>query len=179
MTNMKKLARGFTLLEVMVYISLTVIIGGILIAFTLSLITASLRAREVITTLDTTRSTMATLQHEISQATSVYTPTTVQASAAGQLSLLTTNQAPAGDTDAYVDFYVDNGRLFMKREGGSIAQLTTDTVAVENFTVTVLDATPPGAAVRVSLTVAFNTQRTDDRLTSRVTLVATTALRSY
>lgn len=176
---MKRLARGFTLLEVMVYVSLMVIIGGILIAFTVSLITASLRARQVITTLDTARSALATVQRETTLATSVYTPTTVTGSATGQLSLLTTNDPMSGDPDGYIDFYVDSGRLYVKREGSPAAQLTTDTVDVESFTVTVLDPTPPAAAVRVSLTAAFRSLRPDDRQTSRVTLVSTIALRSY
>ncbi|KKW29233.1 MAG: hypothetical protein UY71_C0001G0043 [Parcubacteria group bacterium GW2011_GWB1_52_7] len=74
-------------------------------------------------------------REETQGAASIYTPTSVLGVTTGQLSLETPLNPTAGETRSYVDFYADNERLYMKREGLAAIALTSESARVTQFNV--------------------------------------------
>jgi type II secretory pathway pseudopilin PulG len=149
--------KGFTLLEMVVYIGLVVIVAGLVINFALSLITSYGKTQASKEAMNNASFALDTIVNEIRQASKIYSPTSVFAPTdPGQLSLETLLNPPANETSTYVDFYVDNNKLYLKRESQSALALTSDRVKVKNLTFTRL--TPPNApeSVKVQITVGYN-----------------------
>lgn len=108
----------------------------------------SARSREVVSSITTA---LGAMRYEATFAKAVYAPTSVFGSAASQLSLRTGANPPAGEQVTFVDFYVDNGRLFMKREAENARALTNERVSVDWFRVVRLNPVPASESLRIGL----------------------------
>lgn len=155
-SNVKCSQRGFTLLEMVVYIGLVVIVAGLVINFALSLITSYGKIQASKEAMNNASFALDTVVNEIRQASKIYTPTSDFVSDPGQLSVETSLNPPTNETSTYVDFYVDNNKLYLKRESQSALALTSDRVKVKNLTFTRL--TPPNApeSVKIQIIVGYN-----------------------
>ncbi len=167
--------KGFTLIETLVYVAILVIISVVIINIVLQMLSVNETTRQTREALDNARRGIETISQEIHHATSVYTPTSVFGSANGQLSLETTRDLPSDETHTFVDFYVDNGTLYLKRENQTAKNITSEKVKVTNLTFTSLNSTSYYPAVQISITAAYNTPLSGQK--NKVTLTTTASLR--
>lgn len=172
-----KLEKGFTLIEVLVYATLFVIIGGVVSAFFIQITNVAEGTRRSREALDSARRAMNVVTQEIRHATAVYTPTSDFVNNPGQLSLETTRDLPAQENTTYVDFYVDDEGIYIKRESQTEELITSEKVRVTSLSFTHLNGTSSGEAVQINLTVEYIDPTTGPALP--VNLVATASLRSY
>lgn len=168
---------GFTLIEILVYTALFVIIGGVVSAYFIQISNVAESSRRSREALDNARSALGIITQEVRHATAVYTPTSVFGSSPGQLSLETTRDLPADENTTYVDFYLDDQRIFMKKESQAAELVTSEKVKVTQFTLTHLTGSTAGSAVRINMTVEYADSFVGPK--TPVTLVQTASLRSY
>lgn len=174
----RKEQSGFTLIELVIYISLLFVIlfaAGLFI-FSLFQATAYNRAQE--TLLESGSGAMERLVREVHAASAIYTPTSVFSSTPGQLSIETSDNPPVGETVTYKDFFVsDEGRLCMHLEGQAIQCLTDPATIITDFHTVHL--TPPVGpdAVQVFLTLRYKSD--DPNLQPSYSLQTSIQLRTY
>ncbi|MBI3671313.1 hypothetical protein HY249_00765 [Candidatus Azambacteria bacterium] len=120
---------------------------------------------------------LSTISSEIRYAKNIYTPTSVLSSNAGQLSLETELNAVAGHATTFVDFYLDNGVVYEKREGSASSRITSDRVFVTKLRFEKYTATSGEDTVRTIIDGRINTAsaRPEDQAT--ISLTSTSALR--
>jgi hypothetical protein len=169
--------KGFTAIEFMVYIFTLAIVSGIIVSFVIQISDLNTYAHVTGETLDNTRRALDIITNEVRNATSIYTPTTF-ATHPGQLSLETSyGTLPLGETSTYIDFYLDDERLYLKREGSSPELITSERIKITNFSFTQLNANTPG--ISLSLTAVYDTVSSDIQSQSTITLNGTAIIRSY
>lgn len=163
--------KGFTLLGLLVYAGLVVIVGLFITEFTLQIIKIHSEITAIGETSDSAQRAEEIITQEIHHAVNVYAPTSVFNVHPGQLSLETTRYTPSDEDRTFVDFYLDDDHLYMKREGAAAKLITSEQTTVSNFVLTYLNAGTAYPAIRLSLTVAYHSYQT--------TLASTVSLRSY
>ncbi|MGH7926327.1 MAG: PulJ/GspJ family protein [Candidatus Binatia bacterium] len=170
---------GLTLIEILVYTGLLATMIVVLTLFAVQVIRRNAHAQLAAQTLDNARGAMAVITQDIRHATGVYSPTSVFSSHPGQLSLVTTQELPAGEDETYVDFYVDDEQLYVKREEAAAEAITSNNVRVTSMTFLYLHQTSSAPAIRVSLTVEPRDTSAQASSEGSVTLTTTASLRSY
>lgn len=168
--------KGFTLIEVLVYATLLAIISLVVLLFVNQLLGVNETTRRTRESLDNARRSLETIAQEIRHADSIYTPTSVFGTSPRQLSLATTRDLPDDENLTFVDFYVDAGSLYLKREGQSDQLLTSEKVKVTNLTF-VNNSTGGGDAIRISITIEYKDPTNGPK--NAVTLTSTAVLRTY
>ncbi|TSC75840.1 MAG: hypothetical protein G01um101430_10 [Parcubacteria group bacterium Gr01-1014_30] len=166
--------KGFTLIEILVYIAALVIIGSAVITFLIWAINSSTKASVMRETADNARIVMGAMSYEIKEAISVYTPTTLS----NQLSLETLHYLPPGETTTYIDFYLCETQLCLKKESQSPIALTSDRVEVTNlvFKRVVTGEIP---SIRIELELEFKNQSNRPEYQASASSSSTISLRSY
>ena len=170
---------GLSLLEIVIYTALLALVAVVLTTFASRVIQRNAHARITDQALDNARGAMSTLVFEIRHAGGIYDPTSTFDVHPGQLSLATTENLPAGEDETYVDFYIDDDRLYRKREGQNAELITSEQVRVTNFVVTYLNQTSSAPAIRIQLAIAPATGSASVIAEGTVSLVSTASLRSY
>jgi len=166
--------KGFTLMEILVYIG---ILGIIIVATTSFLIWSSqtnIKVKVMRETLDNARRAMEIMGYEIREAKSIYTPTT----SSNQLSLETVHYLPEGEKTTYIDFYLCNSRLCLKKESQDPISLTSDRVEVENLAFTQI-ITGDIPSIQINLKVSYKNPSNRPEYQASVELKSTSSLRSY
>ena len=166
--------KGFTLLEILVYIG---VLGIIIVAISSFLIWATqsnTKAKVMRETLDNARRAMEIMTYEIREAKNIYTPT----STSTQLSLEITHYLPERETRSYIDFYLCNFHLCLKKESQNPISLTSDNVEVENlsFTQVITNGVP---SVQINLKLDYKNPNNRPEYQATVELNSTVSLRSY
>ena len=170
--------KGFTLIEVLIYIAVLVVIITAVSAFFLWGIRSNSKTRVMRETLDNSTRAMEVLTREIKEAFSIYTETSTFDSNPGQLSLETTKYLPTGESTTYIDFYLCNDQLCLKKESQDPVALTSDKVKVTNlvFSRVITNEIP---SVQVNLTVDYNDLTGQPEYQASVNLTSTISLRGY
>jgi len=122
--------RGITLIETILYVALLGMVAVFISNFLIQVVNTYHRARAEREVISNGRLILETVGGEIASAIGVYAPTSRFNNDAGQLSLMTSIGAQAEHQTAFVDFWVDNGALRMRREGGAEISLSAATVRV-------------------------------------------------
>ncbi|MFH1671339.1 MAG: type II secretion system protein [Candidatus Portnoybacteria bacterium] len=142
--------RGFTLIEMLVYISVLVIILASVLAFLSWLIKSNAKSRAMREVLENSQRAMEAIAFEIKSAKGVYTPT----SAATQLSLETTNYLPSEEATTYIDFFLcDGASICLKKENQAPVILTSREVEINNLQFDLIG--PATSSVRISFEASF------------------------
>jgi len=175
----KQSQRGFSVIEMIIYVALVAIVGTVLTLFVSQLIKRSSHAQLTAQVLNNARRTTAIMAFEIRHAKAVYDPTSAFGSDPGQLALVTTQNLPAGEDVTYVDFYVDDERLYRKREGQAAELLMSERTRVDKLVFTYLNQASEQPAIRIEMTVTPDTTASEALAQTSVTLFATASLRSY
>lgn len=171
--------KGFSLIEMIMYIMIMVIVMTMIAAFLPQLVRNNLYVQARGEVLANTKSALEAISQEVRHASSIYAPTSSFDTNPGQLSLETTRNVPTGETTTFVDFFVDDSRLYMKREGLSERILTSEKIKIDNLTFTHLNSSDTYQAVRITITASFDTPSAEVQDRSRVSLTTTASLRSY
>lgn len=122
--------RGFTLIETIFYVAIITVVTGILLLTVLNNLSAYNRSESQQNMFQNANDALKTIMNETKYSKSIYTPTSVMDNDAGQLSLETAVNAPTGETTTFVDFYLDNGVIYQKKEGEAALALTSDRVVI-------------------------------------------------
>ena len=107
---------GFTLMEALIYIGVLAIIVLAVSSFLVWITRSNTKVRAMRETLDSARQAMEIMSHEIKEAKSIYTPTSIFSTSTGQISLETTKYLPEGENRTYIDFFLCEKRLCLKKE---------------------------------------------------------------
>ena len=170
--------KGFTLIELVLYIGIVTIVLGILIGSFFFILKMRTKAEIADVVLSNAQSAMEAMLFEIKHAESVYTPISIFDIHPGELSLVTTQNLPREETTTYVEFFSTN-QLYKKREGQLPELLVGESVKVTNLVFTHLYPATNYPAIRISLTVSYDTPIQELAAETAVTLIGTASLRSY
>lgn len=168
--------QGFTLIEMIVYIGILASLGTVLTLFGAHIMRQGTHTQQTAVLLGNARGTLEDIAREARHATAVYTPTSAFGVHPGQLSLVTKQNLPTDEKETYVDFYVDDERLYRKREAATAQLITSEQIRITNFVVTHLN-TSGDSALRIEMTVVPVGAGTIATAQSSVTLFTTVSLR--
>lgn len=156
MINNLKNKFGFTLPEVLVYLAIFALIFIAVISYSLNLLKSYnkfLAKREL--QISAIRA-MDSIISEIKFAKSVYTPTSVFDSDNGQLSLETKINPPQDESSTYNDIYLDNYRIYIKKEGSDAQAITSEKVKITSLKFLFYNQNDRSQSVSVILVVENN-----------------------
>jgi len=164
--------KGFTLLEIVIYITILTLVLLSVSSFIFYLNLANNQATGDREVSENARRVLEEISYEINGATSIYTPTT----SANQLSLETSKYLPAGETTTYIDFFICGSRICLKKESQNPIFLTSDTVQVSNMTFTQV-ATNGFTSIKVNLTMNYKNKI--NNVQPSINITSTVSLRNY
>ena len=171
---LKPKEKSFTLMEILVYIAVLGLVIGTVSSFLIWSIHSNTKAKVMRETLDNARRTMEIMSYEIREAKSIYTPTTTS----NQLSLETIHYLPEGEKNTFIDFYLCDNRLCLKKESQNPIALTSDRVEVNNLVFTrVITGNIP--SIQINLKVDYKNPTNRPEYQASVNLKSTVSLRSY
>lgn len=174
-----RLQSGFNLIEVVIYAGLLAAVITTITAFATTIIERSSHTRLRADVLDNARGALATMTHDVREASGVYTPTSVFGSSPGQLSITNIHEPPSGEDAAYIDYYIDGGQLYRKSDAGDATAITSDDVTVTNLTFLYLQQSSTSPAVQIQITVEPKDSSTKAGEQGSVSLTTTVSLRVY
>lgn len=166
-------AQGVTLLEIIIYIALLGMISIFIANFLIQVVHAYQRARAEREVLSNGRLAIETMNKDIMQAAEIYTSTSKFNNNTGQISLIMNTDSLAEHTAQYIDYYVDNGRLWARHEGQNAIPITASSVQVTQFRVEQISQKLNREAIKITLTLNF----AQTKFATSITLNSTTALR--
>jgi len=161
-------------METVVYVALLGLTTSFFVNSFVQIASVYSRARAEREVLSNARTTLEAVTDAISSARAVYAPTSRFNTDAGQVSLVTDDDTViSGEPSVYTDFWVDGGRIFERKEGGSAIPLSASSVRVSEFRAERIVQ----ALGRESVKMTIRMDAASDRYPASVTLNATTALR--
>lgn len=183
---MSKVNKGFTLIEILVYIAVLIIALGIIVNSLITFSHAYSKSKAERDTLSNAQTAMNAILREIKYASAIYQPTScfgeadpkpVCAGSKRQLSLETYQNLPADESKTFIDFYLDNQKIYLKRESQNSEELTSNKVRVVDLQFTRLagGANLTEESVRIQITVEYNSNI--PHLQTSTTLYSTASLR--
>lgn len=170
--------KGFTLIEMVMYVAVILIAASVVGSFVPQLTRSHSYLQSKADSLESAYRAIDLISREINNSVSIYTPTSVFDTNPGQLSLAQLSD-DVSETYTFIDFFVDGGKLYLKREGVEPLLLMSQKIEVENLTFTHLNPNSTNQAIRISLTVSHETASPTLQYQSRITLTSTASLRSY
>ncbi|MFC1789381.1 type II secretion system protein J [Patescibacteria group bacterium] len=167
--------KGFTLIEMIVYIAILSVIVVALSSFLMWVLKANAKSNSIKEVLDSSRRFMEIITYEIKGAKSIYLPTTTST----QLSLETIRYFPDGENSTYIDFYLATSTIFLKKESQGPVAITSDKVEVNSLSFSQIQSTSTFPSIQISLEISY--KNPDNRLeyTSSINLTSTITLRVY
>lgn len=149
---------GFTLIEMLVYVALFGVIMGMIFNMILLVYGMNKKITSYSVVTADAQSAMERIVYEVTNAEYLYLPTSnfanynYDASKSGQLSIATGKYATVNDDTSFMDFYAENGTLFLKMDGSDPVPLTSSNVTVSGFS---LDYFKNGKreSVRINLSI--------------------------
>ncbi len=165
--------QGVSLIEIIVYVALLGGISVFIANFLVQVVNSYHRARAEREVLSNARLVLETVNDSIAPAVNIYTPTSRFNDDAGQLSLVVPTESEATHQSLFTDFWVDNGRFFMRQEGGNSIPLSASSVRVAKFRLERIVQGLGREAIRVTLQIDYAIPK----FAASATLNSTTALR--
>ena len=165
---------GFTLVEILVYLAVFSIVSGAVLTGALRLTEFYNISRFDKEILNNTHFALNSMLSEIKYASSVYSPTSYTTN---QISLETYLNPPSGENKTYIDFYLDNGRLYLKREGQDPQALTSERIEITDLNFTYLSSSTDCSSVKIEITARYRSSK--EKYQREITLVSGGALRRY
>lgn len=166
--------RGFTLIEVLVYIAVFSIIIGSVSALLITTLYSQIKAKAMREALDNGQRAMEKMVYEIKEAKNIYIPTTT----ANQLSLETAHYLPVGEETTYIDFYFCSNRLCLKKESQNPTSLTSEKVEIINLSFAPI-FTGKAASVQINLSLKYKNPSNRPEYQASANLQSTASLKVY
>lgn len=175
LSKKEKKCIGFSLIELLIYISVLTLIILAAGSLFLSASRSSRKAKAARETIDNARRVIEVMTHEIREAKSIYTPTSVLSFGDGQLSLETTKYCPEGEVSTYIDFYICEQRLCLKKESQNPIALTSDRVEIEHLKFYRVAT----SSIQISLKINYKSLSTRPEDHFSINTTSTVSLRVY
>lgn len=169
---------GFTLTEILIYITVLVILLLIVSSFFLWTSRSNIKARAMREVLDNGRRVMEVMNYEIREAKSIYYPT----STSTQLSIETTKYLPEGEETTHLDFYLCGttfSTLCFKKEAANPLTLTSERVMVKNLIFSQIATTSTIPSIQINLEVAYKAPSDKPEYQASIKISSVVSLRSY
>ncbi len=149
-------SKGFTIVELLVYIAIFAILITSVTAFAISFVENSSKTKIKKEVSLGAYSAMKSMVYEIKRANKVYIPTSNFDNHPGQLSLETSHELPLDEQRTYIDFYLDDqNRLYLKAEGQDPQLLISENLKVANLEFEYLASS--SESIRIDLTMEYDT----------------------
>jgi len=171
--------RAFTLIELLIYAAVVTVLVLAVSYFLLWAIRSNAKSGAVRETTDSAIAVLEEMSREIREASSIYTPTSVYNATSGQLSLETTEYAPAGESSSYIDFFLCGPRVCLKKEGQAPLALTAAGVKVEKLEFIPVASTSSVASIQIGLSVSYNTKSNKPEYQASFNATSTVSIRAY
>lgn len=166
--------KGFTLVEILVYIGIFFLVITIIISFVFWLIRSNTKLKVMREALNNADRVMEIITYETKKAKGIYIPTTNS----GQLSLETTNHLPEGEKSTYIDFYLCDSALCLKKESQDPIVLTSNSVEITNLVFTRI-LSGEADSIQIDLSVSYKNPADRPEYRASVDLTSTISLRIY
>ncbi len=171
--NPMKSGGGFTIIEVIAYVAVLAIVGASFSAVLLWSIKTYTKSQVMQETVWNAQRAMDIVVQEIREAQGVYVPTT----SASQLSLATSKYTSAGHTRSFIDFFLCQERLCLKKESQDPVALMSDNVRVTSLSFVQVQTSPGVESVRITLQVEYKNPNNRPELISQVELSSAASIR--
>ena len=172
--------RGFTLIELIVYVAVLGIVLASVLTFLLWAVKSQTKTDAMRQVVLAGQRALEVMAREIASSQSVYTPTSVFGSSPGQVALQTGAYLPTGETYSYLDFYKCEDKLCMKKESQSPLAITSDKVSVASLTFLRFVTGQNRSSLQITITLAAKTSSPPrPEYQASITLTDTVTLRSY
>ena len=160
-------------MEILVYIATLVVLFSAVISFLFWAMRSGSKAGAMREVSDNIRRAMEIMIYEIKEAKSVYTPTTNFQ----QLSLETIKYLPSGEESSFIDFYIDAGTLYFKKESQNPIALISNKVEAGGLAFTATSSTPP--SIQITLEINYKNPNNRPEHSASSTASSTASIRSY
>jgi type II secretory pathway pseudopilin PulG len=167
------MSKGFTIIEVIVYVAVLGIIGTSFSAVLLWSIKTYTKSQVMQETTWNAQRAMDVMVQEIREARRVYTPTT----SSSQLSLVTPKYTSQGHAESFIDFFLCGEKLCLKKESQDPVVLTSDNVAVTSLSFMRVQTGPEAESLRMTLQVEYNNPNNRPELISQIELSSAASIR--
>jgi type II secretory pathway pseudopilin PulG len=175
----QKKQKAFTLIEILVYSVILVTVVSVVVGFLFWALKNNARSKASTESQDNARRAIEIMSSAIRQSISVYTPTSIFDVNPGQLSLETKISPPTGETKTYKDFFVENYKLYLKEEGKSPEQITSDQVSVSSLVFKYLSPASGLENVQIDIIIDYNAPAGRSEFQSSTHLISTAVARGY
>lgn len=165
--------KGFTLIEIIIYIALFSILTIATLNSIFNILTAYQKGQFKKSAINEANYVLKTIVTEIEQSKKIYAPTSSFAVASGQLSLETIQNIPTDETYGFEDIYLDNGKIWLKRENQNAIALTSDKNLVTNLNFIHLDAGANYESVKITIDIESREGKPETKAKVNLTSTAT------
>ncbi len=166
---------GFTLIEVLAYISVLVIIISSTVSLLFWAVSSGSKSKAIREVSDNSRRAIEVMGYEIRGAKSVYTPMTNS----NQLSLEAAKYLPEGEESSYLDFYVSSGALYMKKASQNPIALTSDNVEIKNIFFSQIFTTTTVPSIQIGLEISYKNPNNRPEYSATIQATSTFSFRNY
>ncbi len=170
--------KGFTLIELVVYVALLGIVVAGTMQFTLGIVETSAKASAKEEVEANSARILQTFDFLARQAESVYDPTSDFVGNPGQLSLVSSASLLPDEQQTFIDLYADDGRFCIKRERDGVSCLTTSRTELTSLAFTkIRQSATSTESVQMRFTLRGRNPKADYQFSERIQTTA--RLRSY
>ncbi len=167
---------GFTLIELLAGMAIFVVLFGTLTTFIVWVYRSNVKFQALSEVSTNTQRATQIIIDEVRSASSVYLPTTN----ATQLSLETSRYQPAGETLSFVDFFICDTQLCMKKETDtSPVAITSNKVQIDSLDFDLLSNDDGPYLVQITLVVSYKQSSGALEEQAQTSITSTAILRSY
>lgn len=171
--------KGFSLLETIVYLGILGIIISSVVYFFTAAAHSSAKIKSQREVFNNLQAAMDRLAYEIKGAKGVYLPTSILNIHPGQLSLETEKQPPTGETASYLDFYICQNRLCLKRESQNPVFLTSEKTEIANLIFELIATASAVPSIQVNLKIDHKNPSGRKEFTASASTTMAVSLRAY
>ncbi|MBU1102323.1 prepilin-type N-terminal cleavage/methylation domain-containing protein [Patescibacteria group bacterium] len=173
-----KRQKGFTLMEILIYLSIFTILLFIIIALTIWSSRTGSKTKLNYEIADNARRAMETMVFEIKKSQSVYWPTSVFDTDYGQLSLEQIATSTSQEMTTYIDFFKCGDFLCQKNEGRPPFAITNSQVKITKLNFSRMENST-SSSIQINLKVESIASSTRPEYAGALELTTTANLRSY
>ena len=154
-------SRGFTMVELLLYVATLSVVIVLSMQFVVSIIEASAKSVAKEEVQDNSSAILQAFDFLVRHSQAVYDPTSDFTGDPGQLSLVTSRGLPPDETIGYIDIYIDDGRFCVKYEFSRPACISSSKVELTSLTFN--EITQPGGAesVQMNFTIRYKGPTSD------------------
>lgn len=167
--------KGFTLIEALLYIGVSSILIMSIGSFFLWTNRSNIKTKVLKEVLNNSKAAMEKMSYEIKHAKSIYTSTSVFSTNPGQLSLETLNYAQSNEEISYIDFFVCEQKLCLKKENQSPIILTSDKVEIKNLEFNQVAT----SSVQINLQIDYLAPTDKPEYQASISTTSTVSVRTY